>query len=257
MLAFFRRVCFAGNEMLELNRIYNGDCREVMKKIPDKSVVVITDPVWPNSTDIPGGDRPYELFAEAFKQINRIAYRVVIQLGCDSDPRIFAPLELPFIRVVSMKYLIPHYKGRILYGGDMAYAFGDIPSSQPHQRVLPGEYLYKSNSEKKPNHPCPRRLSHTLDIVIDYTRYGDVVVDPFAGSGTTAVASMRAERDFIAIEISKEFCKEAQYRIDIESAKLKLPLYTKKSQPGAKRGDHGILCSINGNVPANRSHVSD
>ena len=51
---------------------------------------------------------------------------------------------------------------------------------------------------------------------------GDIILDPFLGSGTTAVACERLGRRWIGIEISKEYCDIAVKRIDLERSQLKL-----------------------------------
>ena len=40
-----------------------------------------------------------------------------------------------------------------------------------------------------------------------FTAKGDVVLDPFLGSGTTAIASAQMERQYIGIDIKKEYCE--------------------------------------------------
>ena len=46
-----------------------------------------------------------------------------------------------------------------------------------------------------------------------FTDSGDVVLDPFIGSGTTAIAAARNKRHYIGIETVSEYCKEAEHRI--------------------------------------------
>lgn len=53
-----------------------------------------------------------------------------------------------------------------------------------------------------------------------FTKKGDIVLDPFMGSGTTAVAAMELDRSFVGMEVQKQFYKEAIRRIskvDMES----------------------------------------
>lgn len=52
-----------------------------------------------------------------------------------------------------------------------------------------------------------------------FTKPGDVVLDPFMGSGTTAVACVRSDRAFIGIDINAEFCKLARERVQAEQSR--------------------------------------
>jgi site-specific DNA-methyltransferase (adenine-specific) len=45
------------------------------------------------------------------------------------------------------------------------------------------------------------------------TKQGDIVLDPFMGSGTVGVAAKKLGRHFIGIEINPEYCKYAEERI--------------------------------------------
>jgi hypothetical protein len=80
--------------------IYHGDCRDVLPTLAPVDCI-ITDPVWPNATaDIPGREDPLGLLTAAAVHFPRLAKRVVVQLGCDSDPRFLAaiPRELTVFR---------------------------------------------------------------------------------------------------------------------------------------------------------------
>lgn len=63
------------------------------------------------------------------------------------------------------------------------------------------------------NHPAvfPEQLAH--DHIISWSRQGDVVLDPFMGSGTTALACIRNGRKYIGFEISEQYCQIAQQRV--------------------------------------------
>ncbi len=53
---------------------------------------------------------------------------------------------------------------------------------------------------------------------------GDTILDPFSGSGTTAVAALKTGRNFIAIEIDPKYCEIGQKRVDAELAQTRLDL---------------------------------
>lgn len=58
---------------------------------------------------------------------------------------------------------------------------------------------------------CPERLAN--DHILSWSNKGDVVLDPFCGSGTTAKMAMLTGRKFIGFEISAEYCDIAEKRI--------------------------------------------
>ena len=62
-------------------------------------------------------------------------------------------------------------------------------------------------------HPAifPEKLAH--DHIISWSNLGDVVLDPFMGSGTVAKMARLAGRDFIGFEISPEYCAIAEERL--------------------------------------------
>lgn len=68
----------------------------------------------------------------------------------------------------------------------------------------------------RPDHPCPKPLPLMLDLVRDFTEPGEIVLDPFAGSGTTGAACLRLGRRFIGIERSETFLEVARQRLEIE-----------------------------------------
>lgn len=63
-------------------------------------------------------------------------------------------------------------------------------------------------------HPAifPEKLA--IDHIYSWTNEGDIVYDPFMGSGTTAIAAKTLNRQYIGSEISQEYCLIAQTRID-------------------------------------------
>jgi DNA modification methylase len=54
------------------------------------------------------------------------------------------------------------------------------------------------------------------------SRYGDTILDPFTGSGTTGLVAKRLNRDFIGIDLNPEYCEMARKRI--KSMPLPLPM---------------------------------
>jgi len=211
----------------EWTTLYLGDCREILPEL-GPCETIITDPTWPDA-DVPiiGQDNPYQLFAEMCEAIPAGTNRLVVQLACDSDPRFLAgiPKKWPFLRVCWLDYARPSYKGRLLYTGDVAYAYGIPPAYITGRQVMSGmcrstksDKLFErhthaswkgkcftgrddedQNGINNLPHPCPRRLQHVQWLVHQFS--DNQVIDPFNGSGTTAVASKYLNRKYIGIEI--------------------------------------------------------
>ena len=60
--------------------------------------------------------------------------------------------------------------------------------------------MWNKCEEMNPNNPIP-------------TKEGDIVLDPFMGSGTTAIACLESKRNYIGFELSKEYHEMATSRI--------------------------------------------
>ncbi len=62
-------------------------------------------------------------------------------------------------------------------------------------------------------HPAAFPLKMAEDHIYSWSNKEDIVLDPFAGSGTTCIAAKKLNRNYIGIEISKEYCDIAEERI--------------------------------------------
>jgi site-specific DNA-methyltransferase (adenine-specific) len=213
--------------------IYHGDAREILPVLTAHAI--ITDPVWPNASKLlMGCDRPYELFAEMCAAIPPAFVRLVVQLGCNSDPRFLAPVpdRLKFFRACWLSVTPCHFRGRALYSADVAYAFGNPPAGTG---IIPGECnsnersAFPRNAGRNRNpreheaieaalpHPAARKLRHVRWLVKHFAGPGDLVVDPFLGSGTTALACKAQGVPFIGIEIEERHCELAASRLSQET----------------------------------------
>ncbi len=68
-------------------------------------------------------------------------------------------------------------------------------------------------SARKIGHPAPFPVELPYRLIQLYTFKGDVILDPFMGSGTTAIAALRASRKYIGYENNPEYVKLAEERI--------------------------------------------
>ncbi len=82
---------------------------------------------------------------------------------------------------------------------------------------------------------CPHPAIYPVKIVEEFikllTRRGDVILDPFVGSGSTAVAAFQNERVYIGFDISEEYCSYAQKRLS--GVKHQLSLWERNNAANA------------------------
>lgn len=84
-----------------------------------------------------------------------------------------------------------------------------------------GVYQYPSYSGKERFHPTQKPISLFEDLILKHTNKGDVVVDPYAGSGTTYCACLKTDRVCISCEPNEEYFLKTKNRIkNYESVSL-------------------------------------
>ncbi|MEK7125085.1 MAG: site-specific DNA-methyltransferase [Patescibacteria group bacterium] len=226
--------------MLEVNRIHTGDCLELMREIPDGSIdTVITDPPYGMGKDFSGNGSDGELLAMSI--LNSVMPGIARVLKPTGMAVIFMSTRL-------IDRLIEYGKGADLKFERMMWLYKPNDCTFPWRGwLLTSEAIAVLSHGKLPkwggdtySHDCyqfnhaggelPEGYHHPSvkprlviqDIILKTTLTGDLILDPFLGSGTTAVAALRTGRRFIGIEISPEYCKIAQKRVDAELAQGKL-----------------------------------
>ena len=77
-----------------------------------------------------------------------------------------------------------------------------------------GIYKYPICHDKGRFHPTQKPLALIEELIKKHSEEGDVVVDCFSGSGTTAVAASKTDRNFIGCELSKEYYDKSIKRLN-------------------------------------------
>jgi modification methylase len=79
-------------------------------------------------------------------------------------------------------------------------------------------------SAKKVGHPAPFPVELPYRLIQLYTYQGDIALDPFMGSGSTAIAALKADRNYIGYEVEGEYLKLAEERIASFNQQLRLDI---------------------------------
>ena len=80
------------------------------------------------------------------------------------------------------------------------------------EKIHPNIFTYTCGGSKT-GHPAPFPDKLAEQHILSWSNKDDVVLDPFMGSGTTALMAKKAGRKYIGFEISKEYCDLAEKRI--------------------------------------------
>jgi modification methylase len=98
-------------------------------------------------------------------------------------------------------------------GKDDAWIAESIARAVWSQGTEPGPSIWQMITESGVNHPSPFPIELPRRLILLYTSPGDVVLDPFMGSGSTAVAAAVLGRHYAGYELSEEYCALAAARL--------------------------------------------
>jgi site-specific DNA-methyltransferase (adenine-specific) len=204
--------------------LFCGDCLEIMPTLPAQSVdVVITDPPYNVGLDYSDGDRreDYKKWCEAwFFECMKISSFVVFTPGM-VNLSMWYSIKEPFW-IMSWHKSNQCSPSRL--GGFNAWE-PILVYGKPKRRIGHDAWSMPIGKQKDVgNHPCPKYLPFWQKMITDITQEGDTILDPFMGSGTTGVACVNTNRNFIGIEKDPTYFAIAEKRIKEAQAQLTLNL---------------------------------
>lgn len=250
-----------------INRIFEGDCLELFKNIPDDSIdVTFADPPF-------NLKKGYSSYKDSLKLQEYIEW---CNLWINEMVRITKPTGTIFLHNIPKwliyyanilnkiayfkhwivwdastapmgKTLQPAHYGILFYTKELRnFRFYEIRS--PHKRTRNSGILAKDYGGKKSllhpfgpllsdvwtdihrikhnkfrdEHPCQLPIHLMERIILMSSDEGDIILDPFMGTGTTALAAKRLGRKFIGFELDKEYVDIANQKIESERSVSKI-----------------------------------
>ncbi|MBW3834715.1 DNA methylase [Aeromonas veronii] len=205
-----------------MSRMVLGDCIDVMGKIPTGAIdFILTDPPYLVGFKDRGGreianDKSDEWLVPASKEMYRVLKPnslAVSFYGWNRVDKFVTAWKTAGFRIVGHLVFTKPYSSKATFVGyrhECAYllAKGKPPLPEaPIPDVL--EWEYSGNR----HHPTEKPVSTLEPIIEAFTRPGDIVLDPFAGSGSTCVAAAKLGRRFIGVELLPQYHKEAIGRL--------------------------------------------
>jgi len=179
---------------LPVNKIICDDCMNILKQLPDKSVdLCLCDP--PYGVGLKGKYGQNNKGYKAFEDTSNYAKTVVI------------PIIKRCLQISKRVVLTPGIKNCFLYpqpdsiggvycpapAGINKWGFTGIHpilyyGKDPQKGCYPNSFASSEISEKF-DHPCPKPIGWMLWLVKRASEPGDLILDPFCGSGTTCLAA--------------------------------------------------------------------
>ena len=259
---------------MELNKIYLGDCLEVMKDIPDKSVDMIL-------CDLPYGTTKCKWdviipFVPLWEHYNRVVKdrgaivltasqpftSMLIMSNTDMfkyewiwDKRkptghlnskfqplkqhesvlVFSKNRCTYNPVMHTNRLQRDFNGKVRYGSvgetqsdnygkQYMYVSAVSKESLSYPRTIISISAVINNSKVKAAHPTQKPVALFEYLIKTYTNEGETVLDNCIGSGTTAIACIKTNRNFIGIEKDEGYFNLANKRVKEEYSNYKLAI---------------------------------
>lgn len=94
-------------------------------------------------------------------------------------------------------------------------------------------WTMNAESARRIGHPAPFPEELPNRLIQLYSFKGDIILDPFMGSGTTAVSALKTDRKFVGYDISKEYIDLAEKRIEslLKQTKISFNLTVLEEEP--------------------------
>ena len=208
---------------MELNKIYKGDCRELIKDMGSQSIdLCLTDFPYGVGYEYKSWDDTQEnlqkLVSELMPELLRVCKRVVLICGQTQMWMYPKPTWV-------LNWYIPAGSNQNPWGFTTWHpilVYGKCPYRESSKGARPDTIKHQETSEKN-GHPCPKPITFWRKLLDRVSvKDTDIVLDPFMGSGTTAIACMEAKKQWIGFEIEQEYIDISNKRINIYKSQLKL-----------------------------------
>ena len=231
------------------NKVILGDCYEILKTINDNSIdLILTDPPYNisrpsnftknsdnkkfNNISIDFGDwDQVEIDIESlmieFKRVLKPGGTIIIFYDiwkCNSLKAIAEKLGLKQPRVCQWVKTNPvpinSKKNYLSNGIEFFFTFVKGKNATFNSSYDKGIYNFPlCHGNERTEHPTQKPLSLIKSLIEKHSKEGDVILDPFGGSGTTAIASIETNRRYFLIEKENNYYNITISRIEQSNSK--------------------------------------
>jgi len=222
--------------MIEINKIHQGDCRILLKDIPDNSVdFILTDPPYNVGLDYETHDDHIENYEEWcyewINHLNRVLKEGHYCIIASGDTHIGCVLNAIKRSGLNFWHFIKWYRpgsqraypGTVFFNKVENWALctkGKPDLKNINRKIMSQDIIIMENLNINVpqdgylfDHPAKRPTKLYIKVIEGFTHPGDIVLDCFMGSGTTAIACQLTGRKFIGIEINQNYVNIGNNRL--------------------------------------------
>ena len=228
---------------MEYDYIECGDCLELLKSIPDNSIdLIVTDPPYLIENTKAGGKSK---LAKSIQVMNdeiennhltdgfnidildemvRVMKNINLYIWCNHKQ---IPMYIDYfvnklkcsfdILIWNKTNAMPLFNNKYLTDKEYCLYFRKGGYCNPNSYEEAKTVYYQpinSKDKKQYGHPTIKPLNIITNLILNSSHEGDIVLDPFMGSGTTPVAFVETNRHYIGFEIDENYYNIACKRLD-------------------------------------------
>lgn len=222
-----RELCGAASARLlslddYLDAILLGDCCLVMQQFPSNSIdLTVTDPPYlvnyrsRDGRNIAGDVNDAWLipaFSEAYRVLKNGGFCISFYGWSKADRYLAAWREVGFRPVGHLVFIKCYTSGSafLQYRHEQAYLLAKGRVECPLSPISDVQHWKYTGNRL---HPTQKPIGTLIRLIRTFSQPGDVVLDPFCGSGSVALAAKFSGRRYIGIELRRDYCEVAQRRL--------------------------------------------
>lgn len=237
---------------MEINQLYKGNCLELMKEIPDESidmilcdlpygstqckwdVIIPFEPLWEQYNRIIKENGAIVLFAtEPFASKLRLSNIKNYKYDWIWDKvKGTGFLNAKKQPMRNHELICVFYKKQCLYNPQMTYGhklkksyrskdlqtdvYGEMKNDYTYEstsRYPRSIQVFSTDTQNSSLHPTQKPVALLEYLIKTYTNEGDLILDNCAGSGSTCIAAINTNRNFIGMEMDDDYFEVAENRI--------------------------------------------
>ncbi len=204
--------------MIEINKVFNQDCRDGLRQIEDETIdLVLTDPPYGINKGKCIGDDNFYLFKATIPEIYRILKNDSFYLTFGSIERINDIMSAACL-FFKYKWMMIYYVNNSMNRGKLGFnhyipLFVFEKGEPKIKKQMKDSYETSASKLINRDHPYEKDIKFLRKVIEGFSSEGDIILDPFCGSGNTILAAKQLNRKYIGFDIVGSYCDITQNKL--------------------------------------------